>query len=54
MLTRISLRKVSDSNLGRQERIIFLKEISQNIMASVKNNPRCILQIKFWTQAFSY
>lgn len=54
LLMRISLGKISDSNLGRQGRMIFFKEINQNIMASVKNNPSCILQIKFQTQAFGY
>lgn len=51
---RISLRKISNSNLGRQERTTFFKEINPNIMVSVKNNPKSILQIKLWTQAFNY
>lgn len=44
---RLSLRKISYSNLSGQERITFFKERKQNTMALLKNNLNCILKIKF-------
>lgn len=50
---RLSLRKISYSNLSGQERITFFKERKQNTMALLKSNPNCILKIKFnWPLSF--